>query len=534
MTNRHPTRLACHGQSAIIRHVRIPSWIGFVFVTLASRGVAIEPPQVAILYNRDVPESVQLAETYAAARDIPSDRLIGLSMPAQADITREDYEAKIRQPLIAHFDRMHWWRRGYDSEHGVTMPVENRIRAIALIRGTPLRISPTPKPENAPPPDPKNPLADRDEASVDSELAMFGVEGIPVAGVLQNRYFRSEHGFADANLPFMVLTARIDGPGLAVSKRMILDAVETEKSGLWGMAYADFSNKFPQGDDWLDGIVKSNRNAGIPTVTDRFDATLPDHYPMHDAALYYGWYDHHLSGPFLNPRFRLRRGAVAVHIHSFSAAQIQNPARNWVAPILAAGAAATLGNVYEPYLHLSHHLDVFHDRLLRGFTFVEAAWMAMPCTSWQGVAIGDPLYRPYAHFPDRGHIEERDVDFRALAMARKTWPADDKLRRQQLAQAVERTRSGTLAESLALEFIASNEPASAKPWLARAAELHPQHTDQIRTTFHHAAILRHAGNPAAALAILRKAAAAHRDHPEAKALDAWSHLLEPPPATNGQ
>ena len=43
---------------------------------------------------------------------------------------------------------------------------------------------------------------------------------------------------------------------------------------------------------------------------------------MRSAALYFGWYDWNVSGPFLNPRFRFRKGAVAMHLHSFSAEQL--------------------------------------------------------------------------------------------------------------------------------------------------------------------------------------------------------------------
>ncbi len=35
-----------------------------------------------------------------------------------------------------------------------------------------------------------------------------------------------------------------------------------------------------------------------------------------------------------------------------------------------------LGNVYEPYLSLTTHLDIFADRLLDGFTLAESAWAA--------------------------------------------------------------------------------------------------------------------------------------------------------------
>ncbi len=509
--------------------MRYTATILLMLVAASLPAAALAPTQVAILYNSDLPESRELAETYASARNIAHENLVGIAMPDRRDISRAEYETRVRDPLRRHFDENNWWRRGNDPAQGITLPVENRIRAIAIMRGTPLRIRPQPRPEDAPEPDPGNPIAHRDEASLDSELALFGTDGLPIKGVLRNQYFQSERRFTEKQLPFMVLTARIDGPGIDVCKRMILDAVETEKTGLWGNAYVDLSKFHPDGDTWLEQIIRVNREAGIPTIIDRFRPTFPTHYPMDDAALYYGWYDHQPSGPFLNPRFRLRRGAVAVHIHSFSAAQLDNPARNWSAPILAAGATATLGNVYEPYLHLSHHLDVFHDRLLAGFTLAEAAWAAMPATSWQAVVLGDPLYRPFAHFPSGGEISEADTDFRALAMARETWPHDDSERRDQLSRAVDRTRSATLAEALALEAIEEDDDAAAHEWITRADTLAEAHTTHIRLAMHRAAIHRHNDDPEAALDILRKASERYEEHPESKALRVWIDILDPPP-----
>src|SRR4029450_12276497 len=99
---------------------------------------------------------------------------------------------------------------------------------------------------------------------------------------------------------------------------------------------------------------------------------------------------------FTESDFRFVPGAVAVHIHSFSAATLRDPNANWVAPLLAKGAAASLGNVYEPYLQLTANLDIFNDRLLRGFTLAESAYMSHRGLSWMSVVVGDPLYRPYA------------------------------------------------------------------------------------------------------------------------------------------
>ena len=93
---------------------------------------------------------------------------------------------------------------------------------------------------------------------------------------------------------------------------------------------------------------------------------MPTNFPLRDTALYFGWYDWNVNGPFANPNFKFKRGAVAVHLHSFSATQLRDATKNWCAPLLAKGAAATLGNVYEPYLALTHHFDIFNARLMAG------------------------------------------------------------------------------------------------------------------------------------------------------------------------
>ncbi|HAK05873.1 MAG TPA: hypothetical protein DCO65_01155 [Spartobacteria bacterium] len=125
-------------------------------------------------------------------------------------------------------------------------------------------------------------------------------------------------------------------------------------------------------------------------------AIFPEGYPMTDCALYYGWYAGGVAGPFTEPDFRFVPGAIAVHIHSFSASTLRDPNSNWVAPLVSKGAAASMGNVYEPYLQLTPHLDIFNDRLLHGFTFAESAYMSIRVLSWMSVMVGDPLYRPYA------------------------------------------------------------------------------------------------------------------------------------------
>ena len=63
--------------------------------------------------------------------------------------------------------------------------------------------------------------------------------------------------------------------------------------------------------------------------------------------------------------------------------------------LVACGVAATVGNVFEPYLQLTHRPDLLLRALVRGHNFGDAAYYALPVLSWQAIALGDPLYRPF-------------------------------------------------------------------------------------------------------------------------------------------
>lgn len=491
------------------------------------------PAAVAVLYNSAVPESRKLAELYRNARNIPAENLIALAMPETADISRADYEKSILKPLCAEFDQRGWWKRGRDAA-GILLPERNKIRVLVTMRGVPLRIQPTPAPAatpekpatQSPPP---NPAASRDEASVDSELAMFGAEGLPLAGPFPNKFHQSAKSIADSDFPFLVLTARIDAPSYATCERMIRDAVDAEKTGLWGIAYVDIANKFPQGDQWLESVVKANLRTGIPTVVDRFNDTLPKNYPMSDAALYYGWYDWNVSGPFLNPRFKFRKGAVAMHLHSFSAEQLTSADKNWSGPLLQRGAAVTIGNVYEPYLQMTHDFGMLHQRLLAGHCWVDACWMAIPVTSWQGVVLGDPLYQPFKHLDGTGERLPQDNDFRALRIAASRWADNTAERRQQLERAAVRTKSGILAEAVGLDLLQQGLAADAAAHFLAAKGYHVRTEDKFRMDFHLIAIDRAANRKDLAVRALRDAQLRYGAIPETESLNGWLAILDPPP-----
>jgi hypothetical protein len=371
---------------------------------------------------------------------------------------------------------------------------------------------------------------------VDSELALLGNEGIPVEGPINNPYFKQLKTAAEARLP-MTLVGRIDGPTKEICARMIKDAVEAETTGLWGMSVIDLSQKYPQnpeGDAAMEKVAKAHRDAGIPVMVDRFPDTLPTNFPLRDTALYFGWYDWNVNGPFINPNFRFKKGAVAVHLHSFSAGQLRDAGKNWSAPLLAKGAAATLGNVFEPYLPLTHHFDLFNERLMAGYTLVEAAYMSLPVLSWQNLVLGDPLYRPFLHLDGSGETAAADREYRAIRLAAMRWKEDPKQQQAMLREASERMQSGIMLETIGLQLIGQKLPDLAAMEFRKAKAYYSDKPDRLRMDLHIAAMDREAGRKAAAIKLLRGARTLFLDIPEHAAAIAWLTILDPPPPPPAQ
>jgi uncharacterized protein (TIGR03790 family) len=348
-----------------------------------------------VVFNAADPVSTDLARYYAKGRAIADDHLIGLNFTLPQEISREEYQKFIAAPVQAALVGKGWWTL---TGGRVTA---SKIRFVALIKGIPLKIrsvGPPATPLTGMPPE----IGSRDEASVDSELACLGLGAVPTLGPVQNPFFRRFTSILEATIdPGLLLVCRLDAPDATTVRGMIDDALGAERDGLWGWAYVDSGwaqgrEGYAEADQWLATAAAQMREKGIPVLWDKAPETLPPGYPVTDAALYYGWYAANINGPFADAAFRFRHGAIAVHIHSFSAATLNSPTVGWSGPLLERGAAATLGNVYEPYLSLTANLDVFQDRLMAGFTFAEAAYASLRGLSWMNVSLGDPLYKPYA------------------------------------------------------------------------------------------------------------------------------------------
>ena len=75
-------------------------WISPLFSTQAEPTPTAESQtadlaaHTVVVYNRADPDSQSLAETYAKARSIPPDRLLGIECPITEEITRTRFPAR--------------------------------------------------------------------------------------------------------------------------------------------------------------------------------------------------------------------------------------------------------------------------------------------------------------------------------------------------------------------------------------------------------------------------------------------------------
>jgi uncharacterized protein (TIGR03790 family) len=504
------------------------AWSFLAILLMCGSGMArdAERPLAAstiVVYNKAVPDSVALARFYAQQRTIPREQVIGLNCPTEEEISRDDYDTTIAEPLRQIFKERRWWtlRETPNERPKVT---NSSIHFVALMKGMPLKIRSTSGAYAGDEPG-AGPVANHNEASVDSELSTLAFFFRQISGAIPNPYYQNFRAIADFDKANLLLVCRLDAPTAAIVRRMITDAIAAEKSGLWGRGFVDASHSSAPGsevgDKWMKEIVTQLHKVGVPVVLDDLPSVYPEGFPMSDCSLYYGWYAGQITGPFNRPDFRFVPGAVAIHIHSFSANTLRDPNANWVAPLLARGAAATMGNVYEPYLQLTSHLDVFNDRLLHGFTFAESAYMSVHAISWMSIMVGDPLYRPFGSWMNLEATREtaRQSDWKmyhdfAVKNASQAVPEY----RKQARQVASRARNAPMLEDLGLMEAREGKFAAAISHFQQARSAYNKRDDILRVLIAEAEMWVLVKKPRKALELVRSVLRIVSDSPTAALL----------------
>ena len=375
-------------------------WLLCAALVLGGRAAADEAAaRVIILANARSLDSVKLAEFYAAQRSVPLANIITLPLPETESITWREFIDQVWQPLQDELYRR-GWLEGTDSSlldrlgrrrYALT---GHRISYLVACRGVPLRIHNDPTLYEEKVGRRVVPELNKNESAVDAELSLLALPGYDINALVPNPLFGNERPVS-IEAGMVVKVSRLDGPTWESARHLVTSALAVERTGLTGRFYVDLKGPHADGDQWLEEAGKQLRDLGFDGEVESSGATFGPAARFDAPVLYFGWYAGNLNGPFTREGFVFPAGAVAMHIHSYSAPTLHSDSSGWCGPLVARGAGATVGNVFEPYLAFTHRPHFLLRALAQGKTFGDAVYFALPALSWQAVAIGDPLYRPF-------------------------------------------------------------------------------------------------------------------------------------------
>jgi uncharacterized protein (TIGR03790 family) len=346
--------------------------------------------RVLVVYNSNVPESVEVANHYATRRQIPPSNRCAIAPPATGFVTWNDYLSTVRAPLRSCLDAV-----GRD-----------RILYIVFTYQTPFEIDQVPVANGM------------NLRSLDQYVADIWNEHTPGnEGVFINHpYFAPAQSQGNSYQRFVSLADyrasagakriysvwRLDAASVALSKGLVDKALQAEAEGLSGQGCFDRNRGsiFNQPDssysaaEWdLHRAAGFASQAGFASVEDENleeFGTAPAPARCDNAALYSGWYSYNNY----NDAFTWSVGAIGFHLDSASAIHPRE-GTNWSANALTRGITATSGSITEPYLEGLAHPDGVFRNLFEGANVGDAFLRNTAYLKWVVLNMGDPLYRPF-------------------------------------------------------------------------------------------------------------------------------------------
>ncbi|MBL6828952.1 MAG: TIGR03790 family protein [Puniceicoccaceae bacterium] len=367
-------------------------------ISLPAQTNAALAEDMVIVVNRNDPDSLSIGQHYARQRGIPESRIVHLTAPIKETISIAEYANTVANPLLNALLENEWVKgvkAGSKDVYGrerLSVSIHS-IPFVVLIKGVPLRITNDPmlieeSSTNLPTQFRVN------NGSVDGEITLLlAPPRTSMTALVPNPYFeKTSISPTDANR--LLRVTRLDGPTKANVMNLIDRTLIAEEIGLMGRAYIDTGGPHAKGDEWIRaaGAIAEGAFFDIDYETSK---RAMDYRDRLDApAIYMGWYRPHAQAQWRSPRWPVPPGAIGFHLHSFSGTSVRST-QTWLGAFIAQGYCATVGNVYEPYLEHTHRPQVLLAHLMSGGSFGEAVALSTPSLSWQSVAIGDPLYRPF-------------------------------------------------------------------------------------------------------------------------------------------
>ncbi|HKY20069.1 MAG TPA: TIGR03790 family protein [Vicinamibacterales bacterium] len=377
------------GQAFSLLALVLGVWLGLAVPVFAQDG-----HNVLIVFNATSASGEQIAARYAAARSVPSDNILRLTVAATDDVDRASYVADIERPIAEWLGRR---------------AAQDRILYFVLAKGIPLRIRGTEGLGGT-------------VASVDSELTllyrkMLGMS-TPQAGRAANPYFLAERALKDAQqfshrTADIYLVTRLDGFTVADVFRVIDRGAAPAREGQFLLDQKGNLLGDRTGDLWLAAAAKelASQGFGDRVVLDSSSEVLSG---KKQVLGYYSWGSNDTAIRKRKLGLGFVPGSLAAAFVSTDGRTFTEPPDSWsigtwsdpkthyagspqwlVGDLIREGATGVAGHVAEPYLDATIRPQVLFPTYVAGFNLAESFYLAMPYVSWQTVVVGDPLCAPF-------------------------------------------------------------------------------------------------------------------------------------------
>ncbi len=356
-------------------------WIKLLSLAMPAVALAQSANEVLLVVNTRPPDSMSIGAYYAERRGVAARNACRISTAPEETIERRVYDKEIAAPVRTFLtDRR----------------LAETILYIATAGGVPLRIR-------------GSGGLNGDAASVDSELTLLYLalhgQPVPLTGPARNPLFASAESGSGRRLPIYLVT-RLAAYDVATVKQIVDRSLSARNRGVVAL---DLKGGNGQGNDWL---LEAARRLPAPRVL--LDKS-PE--PLYEAKNVIGYASSGSNEPKRRQRrlsFRWLPGAITTEYVSTNGRTFKRPPDTWsfsswsdtdkprwfagspqslAADLIADGASAASGHVYEPYLTLTPRPDLLFPVYLSGRTLAESYYRSTPGLSWQNIVMGDPLCR---------------------------------------------------------------------------------------------------------------------------------------------
>jgi len=377
---------------------------GLALLTLMVTATALAQgsENVLLVVNKGSKDSQAVGKFYRERRGIPAANVCTIKTFDQEEIQRVFYEDEIRKPI---------------GECLTKRQLQDQILYIVLAKGVPIKI--------------KGEEGIKDShASVDSELTLLYSEMLGahprLSGNISNPYYVAHAAgkfvrFSHRDFPLYLVT-RLDGYDVADVRALIDRGVRVQRQDtpttppggrfVLDLNYDDQS----EGNRWLREAAVALRLAGIPESRIELETTQKFLTGEEGVMGYASWGSNDRANTSRVLGNQWLEGAIVSEYVSTNARTFEKPPANWkigkwtdppgtmfadspqglIADYIHEGVTGISGNVYEPYLQACARPQILFPAYIYGHNLAESFYAALPCLSWQGVVIGDPLTAPFA------------------------------------------------------------------------------------------------------------------------------------------